>query len=153
MNIIELNERQDISQNRELSKIYSQFGELLKELNKRKLPDDITAQINQDIDEVNTTHRTGNELSRLIKQKQTKVLTLVEKKLKIVPQKYYAKLWLASGMATFGLPIGVVFGLSLGNMAMLAIGLPIGMAIGVAVGSSLDKKASDEGRQLDIEIK
>jgi hypothetical protein len=38
-------------------------------------------------------------------------------------------------------------------MGLLAIGLPIGMGIGIAVGTSMDKKAMNEGRQLDIEIK
>jgi len=36
---------------------------------------------------------------------------------------------------------------------MLGIGLPIGMAIGVKVGSNMDKKAFNEGRQLDFEVK
>ncbi|WP_026464447.1 hypothetical protein [Adhaeribacter aquaticus] len=148
MNIIELKERQYISQNIESTKIYIQFGNLLKELNKKQLPVDITERINQDIREINTTNKTGNELIKLVKQKQKKVITLVEKQLKITPKKHYSKLWLANGMATFGLPIGTVFGLSIGNMAML----PIGLAIGAVVGSGMDKKASVEGRQLDIEI-
>ena len=52
--------------------------------------------------------------------------------------------------ATF---LGVAFGLSLGNIGLLAIGLPIGMAIGTLVGSKLDKKALESGKQLDIELK
>jgi hypothetical protein len=56
-------------------------------------------------------------------------------------------------MAGFGIPIGVAFGASLGNMAFLGIGLPIGLATGIAVGSGMDKKAFEEGRRLDVEIK
>ncbi len=55
------------------------------------------------------------------------------------------------GMAAFGLPLGVVFGSSTGNMGLLGIGLPIGMVIGMGVGSKMDKKAFEEGRQLDLE--
>ena len=62
-------------------------------------------------------------------------------------------MWLAIGMSAFGLPIGVAFGLSIGNIGLMAIGLPIGMAIGAAVGTGMDKKALEAGRQLDIEIK
>ncbi|WP_242917322.1 hypothetical protein [Pontibacter liquoris] len=153
MNLTELKERQDISQNRERNRIYIQFGNLLNELDKQPLPHEITEQINQEINEINATDRTGYELIKLVKEKQTKVIRLVEKQLKIVPMKYYSKLWLALGMATFGLPIGVAFGLSIGNMAMLAVGLPVGMAIGAAVGAGMDKKAFEEGRQLAIEIK
>ena len=57
------------------------------------------------------------------------------------------------GMSAFGIPMGVLFGLSIGNMGMLGIGLPIGMAIGVGLGSSMDKKAYNEGRQLDFVVK
>ena len=56
-------------------------------------------------------------------------------------------------MSAFGLPIGVAFGLSLGNLGLLGIGLPIGMGIGVALGTFLDKKAKAAGKQLEVELK
>ena len=153
MNLIELKERQDLSQNKELNRVYIQLGNLLNELNKQQLANNITELINQDIVEINKTDLKGNALLKLVRQKETKIITLLEKQLKIVPKKYYYNHWMTKGMAAFGFPIGVVFGLSIGNMAMIAIGLPIGVAIGAAVGAGMDKKASDEGRQLDIEIK
>jgi len=48
--------------------------------------------------------------------------------------------------------MGVVFGIMVDNMAYLGIGLPLGLAIGAAVGSNMDKKAKEEGRQLDVEV-
>ena len=78
---------------------------------------------------------------------------MTEKELKIVTKNYYRNLWMVLGMSAFGLPLGVAFGLSLGNIGLLAIGLPIGMAIGTLVGSKLDKKALESGKQLDIELK
>ena len=71
----------------------------------------------------------------------------------MVPKNYYRNMWLALGMSVFGLPIGVAFGASIGNMGLLGVGLPIGMAIGTLVGSQMDKKALKESRQLNIEIK
>ena len=56
-------------------------------------------------------------------------------------------------MTAFGLPIGITFGMLMNNMGLLAIGLPIGMGIGIAAGSGMDKKAREEGRQLNIELK
>jgi hypothetical protein len=56
-------------------------------------------------------------------------------------------------MTSFGLPLGVAFGISIGNIGLLGLGLPIGMAIGLAVGTSMDKKAAAEGRQLAFEVK
>ncbi len=89
----------------------------------------------------------------IIKKKQTRIIKLLEKEVKLVPKNYYRNLWLVLGMVTFGIPIGVAFGTSLGNMAFIGIGLPIGLAIGIAVGSGLDKKAFEEERTLDVEIK
>lgn len=153
MNIIELKERQNISDNIKLNRIYVQFGELLKELSKKDLPQKIIESINLDIEELNSTSLTSNDFIKLTKQKQTKIIKVIEKELKIVPKNYYRNIWLALGMSAFGLPIGVAFGLSVGNIGLLAIGLPIGMAIGMAVGSRMDKKAFEESRQLNIEIK
>ena len=153
MNIIELKERKNISDNIKLNRIYVQFGELLKELDKKDLPVKSIESINQDITELNSISLVSANFSKLIKQKQTKIIKVIEKELKIVPKNYYRNIWLAVGMSAFGLPIGVAFGLSVGNMGLLAIGLPFGMAIGIAVGSKMDKKAFEEGRQLNIEVK
>ena len=57
------------------------------------------------------------------------------------------------GFTGFGLPIGVAFGLLMGNIGLMGLGLPIGMAIGLAFGVTMDKKALNEGRQLNIAIK
>lgn len=56
-------------------------------------------------------------------------------------------------MTVFGLPIGVAIGMSVGNIGLLGIGLLIGMALGLAVRATMDKKAKQEGRHLDLEIK
>ena len=153
MNIIELKDTQDTSGDNKLSRIYSQLGVILKELKKKELSQNIIESVNRDVEELNASSLTGNELRKFVKQKQTKIMKQVEKELKIVPKNHYRNLWLAVGMSAFGVPVGLTLGLSMGNMGFLAVGLPIGMAIGMAVGSKMDKKAADEGRQLNVEIK
>lgn len=96
---------------------------------------------------------TDPTFARAIKKKENNILRYLEKKHKVVPIHYYRKLWLVLGMTSFGLPIGVAIGMSVGNIGLLGVGLPIGMAIGFAVGARLDKKALEEGRQLPLEIK
>jgi len=39
------------------------------------------------------------------------------------------------------------------HLVILGIGFPIGLALGMAVGTGMDKKAFEEGRQIDLEIK
>ncbi len=153
MKIDDLNQKPGIENNVKLKETYIQFEKLLSELRKRDLPDGLVMSINKDIKEMNSTSISGDDIGKIIKRKQTMIIKLLEKEVKLVPKNYYRKLWLAVGMAAFGIPIGVSFGISLGNMAFLGIGLPIGLAIGIAVGSGMDKKAFEEGRQLDVEIK
>jgi len=55
-------------------------------------------------------------------------------------------------MCVFGLPIGVLFSQSLDNMAFIGMGLPIGLVIGMVLGQEKDKKAKENGLQLDLEV-
>src|SRR5690606_18348317 len=102
---------------------------------------------------INVSTLTGNELRRLVKNKQTEIIKLMEKELKMVPKNYYRNLWLALGMSAFGLRLGVAFGSIMGNMGLLALGIHIGMVLGLVVGKRMDTKALEEGRQLEIELK
>ncbi len=130
---------------------YLQFNNLLKEVEKKELPDSLLQVINQRIAAVNA--ETEDTLPKALKTQQAYIIKVLEKEAKIVPRHYYRNLWLPLGMATFGLPMGVAFGAALGNMAFMGLGLPIGMGVGIAVGTGMDNKAFHEGRQLDIEIK
>jgi hypothetical protein len=153
MEIKELKKRPSIDQNTKLISAYAQFDKLLTELKKKKLPEEIVNSINNGIDQINSVSESEKELRKQIRVSQSSTLKLIEKELKIVTKNHYRNTWLAVGMTVFGIPLGVAFGASLGNMAFLGIGLPIGMAIGIAVGSGMDKKAFEEGRQIDLEIK
>ena len=153
MRIIELQKKQNIQPNTKLSRVYDQLGKLLNELKTKELTPKIINYVNEDIEMLNSSSLADNELRKLAKLKQSNIIKLVGKELKIFPKNHYRNLWLVLGMSIFGLPIGVAFGLMNGNMGLLAIGLPIGMLIGMAVGSGMDNKAFIEGRQLDIEIK
>ncbi len=151
MELIHLNKIDN--SNIKIANSIKQFNSLIKLLNDKNLTLNVIKKINDDITELNSSQVMGTALSHLIKKKQNKIIKLTEKELKIVPKNYYRNLCMVLGMSAFGLPLGVAFGLSLGNIGLLAIGLPIGMAIGTLVGSKLDKKALESGKQLDIELK
>lgn len=129
-------------------KAYDRLQKLLSALRQRDLPEALTAEINQELRMLNAPKTSPAHLRRALVRHELRILRLVEKRAKLVPSGYYRQMWTALGMSAFGLPLGVVFGLSLGNMALLGVGLPIGLAIGFAVGSGLDKKAAKEDRQL-----
>jgi hypothetical protein len=153
MEIKELYQNPVIDKNVQVQEMSLQFEKLLTELRKKKLPDGLVMAINKEIEPLNTTYGSGNERRKSIRKIQTRLIKLIEKEVKLVPKNYYRNLWLTLGMAGFGIPIGVAFGASLGNMAFIGVGLPIGLAFGIALGTGMDKKALAEGRQLDLEIK
>ncbi|MBT9484370.1 hypothetical protein [Sediminibacterium sp.] len=143
--------RPNISGNVKALNAYLQLGKLLNLLEIKELPEDTVELINQEIEKLNAIGDDDKYLKSKIKTKENNIIKLVEKKHKIVPKNYYKKLWMVLGMSAFGIPMGVAFGLSIGNLGMLGIGLPFGMGIGVVVGTSMDNKALKEGRQLDFE--
>ena len=146
-------ERPKIIENVKAVNAHQQLGKLLNILEIKELSADTVELINQEIEQLNIITDDDKNLTRKIKAKENSIVKLVESKHKIVPKNYYKKLWMVLGMSAFGIPIGVAFGLSIGNLGMLGIGLPIGMGIGVAVGTSMDNRAFKEGRQLDFEVK
>ena len=152
MEIKELNIRQGIDQNRRLMKAFNQFEQVLAELRKKEIPEEIISTINNSVDRINTASEPEKELRKLIRKAQSLILKMIEKELKFVTKNHYRNTWLAIGMSVFGIPIGVIFGTSIGNMGLLGIGLPIGMVIGIAIGTGMDKKAFEEGRQLDLDL-
>lgn len=153
MKIGALKNRQGIEANKKLFNLYFQFSQLIKELGRKGLPASLIESINKEINKLNSIDNSAPNLRMSIIKIQTRIIRLLEKEIKLVPKNYYRNIWLPLGMGAFGLPIGIVIGLSTKNMGLLAIGLPIGLAIGIAVGTALDKKALKEGRQLEIDIK
>ena len=153
MEFIDLIIRPGIEEVKKLLMKYLEFGNLIKELKKRELPAEIVSSINQDIEDLNSFSGDNRELLKLIRTLELRILRLIEKELKLVPKNTYRNRWMAIGMSAFGVPIGMAFGLGLGNMAFIAIGIPLGMSIGIGIGTGMDKKALEEGRQLDLEIR
>lgn len=153
MEIDQLNLESDKINNQKLNELYSQFQEILEKLNDKKLSSEAVQYINNIVEETNITTLQNKALLKFLKNKQNLIIKYLEKEHKIVPKNYYRGIWIAVGMAAFGLPIGVAFGLIMKNMGLIGIGLPIGLGFGVAVGTSMDKKALQEGRQIDVELK
>lgn len=153
MQLKELRTRPEVLTDEKSAKVLEQFVLLLEELRKKSLPEEIINSINYEIDRVNTVEASGKLFIKQVRSSQGKVLKTLDKELKLVPINHYRNTWMAVGMAAFGLPLGAALGAILGNMAFLSIGLPIGLAVGLAVGTSLDKKAEENGNQLQFEVK
>ena len=148
----ELIERPTIGDNIKAYNAYQQFGKLIDALELRQLPVETISLLNQEIEQLNAIEVLDSSFVKAIKSSETKVVKYLEKNHKIVPQNHYRKHWMIMGISGFGIPLGVAVGLSLGNMGMIGLGFPIGMAVGIGVGSKMDKKAFEEGRQLELEI-
>lgn len=139
-------------ESKKLKKRFDQFNLLIDEINKKEIPEELITSFNDMVQKLNQQQSSAKLLRINIRRTQTKLLKQVEKELKLVTKNHYRNTWMALGMSAFGIPMGVVFGSAMDNMALLGIGLPIGMIIGMAIGDQMDKKAAKEGRQLDIQI-
>ncbi len=151
MEIIVLKKRNFIDQNKKVMIAYNRMQALIKAMNKKEIPTEISSLINKDINRINSLSDSDKELKKIINKSYQKTIKLLEQKLKLVCQNHYRTLWLALGMSVFGVSMGVAFSVALDNFAFIGIGIPIGMVIGMGIGSEMDRKASKEGRQLDLE--
>lgn len=152
MQIIDLQLNDSLLQeNTTLQVAEQKLQKLLQILRQRQLPDPVVQSFNEEINSINNSSLTGKEMLRFLQKKQTNLLNTLEKELKLVPKNYYRNLWMPLGLAAFGVPIGLVFGIALDQMVYLGLGLPLGLVIGMVVGNTMDKKAEEEGRQLDFE--
>jgi len=150
MNLLRLNKRSGIEGNPGLNHFYQKLEHLIDVLQNKALPSDVVSEINSLIEKVNTLPDGDNRLKDMVRNIYLVIVKIVEKKCKIVPKNHYRNLWMAVSMAVFGIPIGLVFDLVNGHAGMLAIGLPIGLVIGMSYGSTKDKKAFEEGHQMDV---
>jgi hypothetical protein len=153
MEIQNLKDRPEIEENSRLSKKYVQLQKLITELRNKELNDDVVIIINDNINSINSISSLDNRFSKLLKNTQSKILKVIEKHHKLATENHYRNIWLALGIGAFGVPIGVVTGVIIGNMAFIAIGIPVGFGIGIAIGTMMDNKLKDQGKQLALEIK
>ncbi len=149
MPISTLTPRPSFEENPKLAKASHNLSTLLDAIRLKKIPVSTESQINEIVSGVNNFSGPDSQLIKQMGVAQTAILKLVKDELGIVAKNHYQNQWLALGMATFGIPLGVVFGAALGNMAFIGIGIPIGMGIGLAVGGGKDNQAEVEGKQLD----
>jgi len=151
MNIEKLKIRNSASFNPKLSKAYDKLQKVIDALQKKEISQDVWNIINTDIKLINGFSGTEKGLKKALKKTALKILGLVEKELQYVSKNHYRNQWMALGMAIFGVTLGTAFSAIIDNYAFIGIGLPIGMALGMAYGATLDKKAEQDGKQLELE--
>lgn len=135
-----------------LTKKFTSLSNLIFEAGKHSLPDEMVILINNEIDGIADFPGSTKETLKKLDTFQKDLLQKLRKDFNLFPKNHHRNMWMSLGMASFGLPIGVAFGLAMGNIGLLAIGLPIGMGIGIAMGTLLDQKVKNEGRQLDFDF-
>lgn len=137
-------------ENKTAIKLWQKNVDLLNDLATRDLPEELITDMNARTAEILSVTSYDNSFNNLLRKTYAKNLTVIRGKMNLVPQKYYTTLWIPLGMAGIGMPIGVAFGTLLDNMGLLGLGLPIGMVFGLILGSAMDRKAKEQGRQLNI---
>lgn len=134
-----------------IGKRYTQLEALLQELDRRDLKEPFLSNLNRIIDSFNAA--SSANWKKNVRTAHAAVIKTMSKDSDLHTINQNRNMWMAVGMAAFGIPLGAAFGAAIGNMAFIGIGMPVGMAIGIAVGTAMDKKAKAEGRQLNLELK
>ncbi len=151
MNLTTLNPREiEYMPNDKLGLAYHRLQNLLAIANTKSLTAESLQEINAKIHELNTSTKINGAFLSLVQLKESEIIEIIEKDSKAVPAGHYTKRWTAIGMTAIGIPIGLVIGLLIDNIALLAIGIPIGFGIGVFIGKLMDSKAAEEGRQYSL---
>jgi len=149
--IEELNPSVQVNQDGKANRSVTRLQNLLAKLREKELPAPEISYINERIQALNAIQESEKTLINKVRKAQYQILSHLEKTTKLVAKNHYRNMWMPLGLASFGIPIGLVFGAALGNMGLFGLGMPIGLVVGLAVGTAMDKKAAEEGRQLDFE--
>lgn len=131
-----------LEENKRLLKAYNRMQSLIEILTKREVPTKLLNKINIDIQKINNFSGTQAELRKCLRKSYSQTLKLLEKQLGWVTKDHYRNFWMSIGVA-----LGLAFSASFDNNGM---GLIIGLVVGITVGASLDKKAAQAGKQLDL---
>lgn len=143
--------RPELGDNRKLHQSYQRFARLIRALQDHNVPPETEERINRTVSDVDSVPSDSRELNRRINRAYRRVTSISEEELKLVAPGHYQVLWMSIGLAAFGIPFGMLFGVLMDNLGLFGIGLPMGLAIGMSVGIGMDKKAAADGRQLDVE--
>src|SRR5690606_31767677 len=109
-----LQERPDIATDLSAKKELRHLQLLIDAINRKTVPATQETTITELVQRINQFEGPVQQLGGMAKQTHKQILELLEKDLKIVPQKHYTKKWMVMGMA-LGLPFGVVFATALDN--------------------------------------
>jgi len=143
--IARVEESQQNTGEKSLKTVLNKIERLLKAVSETKVP---TSDIQEMITDLNALLERANPGK--LRGFYNRFVNFLVKNYGLVPPRYYQSQWMAIGMAVFGIPFGIVFSMSLNNMAFIGIGLPMGLPIGIAIGQQKDKKAAAEGKVLNI---
>lgn len=148
MKLESLKNRSSFTGNR-LKQKYERLQALVEALRQRELEEDIISYLNHEVGKLNAA-ADGSMFKKQLRISQSRILSKLERKAKIVTKHHYRNMWLALGIGVFGVPIGVILGNLLDNQGLIGIGFPFGMFIGIMIGLRMDKKAEEKGNLIDI---
>lgn len=115
--IQELKPRPELPNEKFSGKRYSQFNALIAELRKRNLPKNLSDSINLIVAELNASSLDEKNFGKLVKKHQMYLLKILEKEAKLVTKNHYRNLWMLLGFTAIGIPVGILYGNLIGNMA------------------------------------
>ena len=127
-------------------KVYTQFIEILKKLEKREFTTDEIQSIEVELDSLNLKSNPENR-KKFFKNALNKFETYLKDKFSLTSKGYYTNLSVSLGML-FGVVAGILIGERFERSLGISIGICMGLFIGAYIGRRMDAQAMSEGRVL-----
>ncbi|MFP2996964.1 hypothetical protein ABN763_13690 [Spongiivirga sp. MCCC 1A20706] len=130
-------------------KIFRDFQTILSNLLERNLTNKQLEKVESQLEKIDfSPHKKSTARHFSIQLSNFK--TFLKSELSLITKGYYVGIGLAIGMS-LGMSIGIGFMSLIGISLSMIGGMIVGMIIGMAIGQTMDKKAEDENRVLDIQ--
>lgn len=138
-------------QNLKLLVAYQKLEDLFDALDKKEMDEEHLLFINSEIKLLNLFAGSDKDLIKHLKKSYTRILSFIEKELKLVRKHHYQNKWMVFGMVG-GVFISYLFKAIDYSATWNSIGFAISMGLiaGLLAGKNRDKKAKSLGQQLEL---
>ena len=127
-------------------KVYTQFIEILKKLEKREFTTDEIQSIEVELDSLNLKSNPENR-KKFFKNSLNKFETYLKDKFSLTSKGYYTNLSVSLGVL-FGVVIGVIIGERFERSLGISFGISMGLFIGAYIGRRMDAQVRTAGNML-----
>ncbi|MBI9071082.1 MAG: hypothetical protein JEY94_05765 [Melioribacteraceae bacterium] len=149
LTMVNLNIKDFNKSNENIQREIISFKNLIAQLEMKELSLEVITLINIEITRFNNCSALTKDFIKILRKKRKLILQNIRVKQSIYPKKYFSQNWTALGMIAFGPCIGVILSGKFDSWLMILAGIFLCSFIGGLAGYLMDKKVSNNGKQIN----